>query len=172
LRPFHRIEEHATLIEKFLQEKTAAKSLTQADLDEAYKDVAARLIALSGTTVELLGGGYKVVGRQSGALAATHLPEVYDEKGLDHVLCGMQRLFRGAFVFDYSVSGENVNLTFNPCGLCSIVEGAGQKVGDAVLCNVFHEFWVGLLSAFAGKHYRYQVPTAGAVCKMELHPAK
>jgi L-aspartate semialdehyde sulfurtransferase ferredoxin len=172
LRPFHRIEGHAALIEKFLQEKTAGKSLTKADMDEACRDVSARLVALSGTIVELLGGGYKVVGRQSGTLAAAHLPEVYDEKGLDHVLSGMQRLFRGAFVFDYAVSGEDVNLTFNPCGLCSIVEGAGWKAGDAVLCNVFHEFWVGLLSAFAGKHYRYHVPTAGAVCKMDLHPVK
>ncbi len=172
LRPFHRIAGNTALIEKFLQERDAGKNLTKEDLDEACKDVSARLIALSGTIVELLGGGYKAVGRQSGTLAAAHLPEVYDEKGLEHVLSGMQRLFRGAFVFDYALSGEDVNLTFDPCGLCSIVEGAGGKVGDAVLCNVFHEFWVGLVSAFAGKHYRYQIPAAGAVCRMELHPIK
>jgi NAD-dependent dihydropyrimidine dehydrogenase PreA subunit len=172
LRPFHRIEGHAALVEKFLQEKLAVRSLAPADLDEAYKDVSARLVALSGTIVELLGTGYKAVGRQSGTLAAAHLPEVYDEKGLEHVLSGMQRLFRGAFAFDYSVAGEKVELTFHPCGLCQIVEGEGWKVGDAVLCSVFHEFWVGLLSAFAGKPYRYQVPAAGASCKMELQPAK
>jgi NAD-dependent dihydropyrimidine dehydrogenase PreA subunit len=157
LRPFHRIEAHAAFIEKFLQEKTACKSLTKEDLDEASRDVAARLVAL---------------GRQSGTLAAAHLPEVYEEKGIEHVMSGIQRLFREAFVFDYTVSGEEVNLTFHPCGLCSIVESAGWKVGDAVLCNVFHEFWVGLLSAFVGKHYLYQVPAAGSGCKMELRPAK
>lgn len=172
LRPFHRIEDHVALIEKFLQEKSAVKSLTKEDLDEAYKDVAARLIALSGTIQELLGGGYKAVGRQSGTLAAAHLPEVYDEKGLDHVLSGIQRLFKGAFVFDYTVSGEEVNMTFNPCGLCHIVESAGWKVGEAILCNVFHEFWAGLLSAFAGKPYRYQMLAAGAVCTMKLYPNK
>ena len=76
LRPFHRIEGNTALIEKFLQEKAPAKSLTRDDLDEAYKDVAARLVALSGTIVELLGGGYKAVGRQSGTLAAAHLKHV------------------------------------------------------------------------------------------------
>ena len=172
LRPFHRIEGNAALIEKFLQEKKAAGNLAEQDLEEAYGDVSARLVALSGTIMELLGSGYKVVGRQAGTLAAAHLPEVYDEKGLDHVLSGMQRLFRESFVFDYSVSGQDVSVTFNPCGLCPIVEGAGWKVGEAVLCNVFHEFWAGLLSAFAGKPYRYQVPAAGTACKMVLHPAK
>ena len=172
LRPFHRIESHTALITKFLQEKTAAGSLSQADLDEAYRDVSARLVALSGTVVELLGAGYKVVGRQAGTLAAAHLPEVYDEMGLDHVLSGMQRLFHGSFVFRYSVSGERVQLTFDPCGLCEIVDGAGWKVGEAVLCNVFHEFWAGLFSAYMGRHYRYELPEAGTVCRMELFPVK
>ncbi|HWR58925.1 MAG TPA: ferredoxin family protein [Thermodesulfovibrionales bacterium] len=172
MRPFHRIEEHAALIEKFLQEKAAGRAIKAEDLEEARKDVSARLVALTNTIVEVLGTGYKAVGRRAGALAAAHLPEVYEEKGLDYVLGGMQRLFHQAFQFDFKVSGEAVSMEFHPCGLCRIVEQAGWKVGEAVLCQVFHEFWAGLLTAYIGTSYRYELPMIGATCKMELQPVK
>ncbi|MCG3191755.1 MAG: hypothetical protein DIJKHBIC_00983 [Thermoanaerobaculia bacterium] len=171
LRPFHRIEEHAALIERFLQEKSGTSTLTPADWEEARKDLAARLLALSATVVETIGRGSKAMGRRAGALAATHLPEMYEEAGLDRVLASMKHRFRGAFEFDYSLSGERADLHFHPCGLCQVVEEAGEKVGEAVLCQLFHEYWAGLLTAFVGSQYRCEVPVAGRECRMELKPA-
>ena len=172
LRPFHRIENHVALIEKFLQEKAVTTSLTEADLEEAYADVCARLIALGDAVAETMGRGHKAVGRRAGALAAEHMPEMYEEKDLDGILTGMRRMFEGAFVFEHSVSDSKVELRFNPCGLCEVVEGAGEKVGEAVLCEIFHEYWAGLLTAYLGTTYRFEVPKVGKTCEMVLFPAR
>ncbi len=171
LRPFHRIEGHAALIRRFLQTQPLADTLTEADLEEAASDVAARLLALSETVVETIGKGYRAVGRRAGAVAAEHMPEMYEEAGLAPVLAAMQKRFAHAFTFDYKIEGAHASLTFHPCGLCAVVEGAGGKVGEAVLCQLFHDYWAGLLSAFVGGRYKCEVPVAGQVCNMELLPS-
>ena len=83
----------------------------------------------------------------------------------------MQRIFAGAFVFEHTISDETVTLDFKPCGLCRVVESGGQKVGEAVLCEIFHEYWAGLLTAYLGRTYKFEVPKAGATCQMVLYPA-
>lgn len=171
LRPFHRIEGHVALIERFLQEKTAASTLTSEDLAEAHADVAARLQALAHAVVEIMGRGHKAVGRRAGSVAAVHLPEVYDEKGLENVLSGMQQRFQGAFPFDFKVSGNDVELVFKPCGLCKVVEDAGETLGEAVLCELFHEYWAGLLTTYIGATYKFEMPKVGTECEMKLFPA-
>jgi Fe-S-cluster-containing hydrogenase component 2 len=168
LRPFHRIEAHVALVERFLQAKTATGTLAQEDFDEAWQDVSGRLNALAGAIIEVFGTGYASIGRRAGSLAAIHLPEIHGEDGLDVVLNRMQKQFAQAFRFDYALKGDDVQLTFQPCGLCQIVEDAGQKVGDAVLCKLFHEYWTGLLSEFVGKSYAWKLPQAGRTCVMEL----
>jgi len=172
LRPFHRIEEHAALIERFLQEKTASRTLTGDDIAEATRDAAARLHALSDAVVETMGRGHKPVGRRAGAVAAAHLPEMYEEKGLDRVVAGMKREFRNSFEFEHTMAGDSVEMTLNPCALCKIVRDAGQEVGKAILCEMFHEYWAGLFSAYTGTSYRCEVPRAGDVCEMRLFPAR
>lgn len=172
LRPFHRIEGHAQLVERFLQHKTAAATLTETDIEEARLDVAARLLALSKTVVETIGRGHRAVGRRSGAVAATHLPEGYEQTGVEGVLAGMQRMLGAAFNVGFEVSGSEVGLTFAPCGLCRVVEDAGETVGEAVLCEIFHEYWAGLLTAYIGETYRYEMPRTGATCHMRLFPAR
>lgn len=171
LRPFHRIEGHVALIERFLQEKAAASTLTEEDLAEAHADVAARLQALAHAVVEIMGRGHKPVGRRAGSVAAIHLPEVYEEKGLENVLAGLQRRFVGAFPFDFKLSGGDVELVFNPCGLCKVVQDAGETVGEAVLCELFHEYWAGLLTEYVGTTYKFEMPKTGPVCEMKLFPA-
>ena len=96
MRPFHRIERDVSFVEKFLQEKSASTSLSQADFDEANADVAARLMALGDAVVETMGSGAQG-GRDGrrGAVAASHMPEMYEEKGLDGIIQGMQRTFEG-----------------------------------------------------------------------------
>lgn len=171
LRPFHHIESHAALLERFLQVKATAVALGGEDWDEARLDVAARLQALGSTVVETIGRGNRAVGRRAGALAAHHMPEMYELQELDGVLAAMRRRFRVAFEFDYALKDGHATLDFHPCGLCRVVEGAGEKVGEAVLCHLFHEFWAGLLTAFVGTQYRYEVPLAGKTCRMELYPS-
>jgi len=172
LRPFHRIESHVALIERFLQEKAASRTLTADDVAEASRDVAARLHALADAIVETMGRGHKPVGRRAGAVAAAHLPEVYEATGLDGVLAGVRRQMGQAFPFDYQQSGSEVAVTFDPCGLCQVVRDAGQSVGQAVLCEVFHEYWAGLLSAYVGAQYKVEMATVGDVCEMKLQPAR
>lgn len=170
LRPFHRIEEHKMLLERFLQQRAVSDALTEDDLEEARLDVAARLMALASTISETMGRGHRPVGRRAGAVAAAHLPEVYDEVGLEGVLKGMQRHFGEAFKFDFAVSGDTIDLDFKPCGLCRVVQDAGETVGEAVLCQVFHEYWAGLLTTYLGTTYKYEIPKAGAECEMKLFP--
>lgn len=170
LRPFHRIEKNVTLVERFLQAKSASETLTAEDYDEALKDVAARLHALASAVTETMGRGQKAVGRKAGGLAADHLPEMYEEVHVSQVMARMQERFRHSFDFDFEEKEGGYELRFHPCGLVRVVEDAGQKVGEAVLCDLFHEYWSGLVSAFAGKTYRCQVPQAGATCLMKLRP--
>lgn len=170
LRPFHRIEEHRAFVEKFLQVQTATQTLTDEDFSEAWDDVAARLHALAGAVVECMGRGYRAVGRQAGTAAAIHLPEMYEAASLQAVLQRMQSIFKDAFAFEFEIRDDTINLTFCPCGLCSVVQDAGEKVGEAVLCMLFHEYWVGLLTQYTKTNYKWELPEAGATCKMTLTP--
>ncbi len=172
LRPFHRIEAHAELIERFLQEKSAVRTLTPDDLAEATRDTVARLHALADAVVETMGRGHKPMGRRAGAVAAAHLPEMYEQKGLETIVAGMKREFRNSFEFEHTMAGESVEMTFSPCALCKIVRDAGHEVGKAILCEIFHEYWAGLLSAYTGTSYRCEVPRAGDVCELRLSPAR
>lgn len=171
LRPFHRIEEHSALMRRFLQEQPLADSMSAEDVEEAWRDVAARLIALSDTVIETIGKGHKAVGRRSGAIAAAHLPEMYEASSLEEVLAALRHRFAHAFSFDFTTDGPRASLRFQPCGLCRVVQSRGDTVGEAVLCQLFHEYWAGLFSAFVGTSYRCTVPVAGEVCEMELTPA-
>jgi len=171
LRPFHRIEGHAALIRKFLQEKPLEDHLTGEDLEEAWLDLSARLLALSDTITETIGTGFRAVARRAGTIAAGHLPEMYEAHGFAEVLGKLRSRFAHAFTFDFDIDGDSAALHFKPCGLCRVVESHGEKVGDALLCNLFHEYWVGLLSAFVDRPYRCEVPVAGPSCEMRVFPA-
>jgi len=172
LRPFHRIEEHVAFIERFLQEPAVSRSLSGDDWEEARRDVAARLTALVNTVVETMGRGHKPVGRRAGALAAAHMPEMYEQLDLESLLGALQRRFGAAFALTYALRDDTVDLTFSPCGLCAVVEAAGEKVGEAVLCELFHEYLAALVGAFAGATYRHELPQAGATCRMTLTRAR
>lgn len=171
LRPYHRIEEHAALIRGFLRGEPLSASLTPEEVETAWTDVVARLHALSDSVVDTIGKGYRAVGRRAGAMAAAHLPEMYEEPDLPRVLEAMKRRFAGAFDFDFTTSGEAATLTFHPCALCKVVGSLGEKPGEAVLCHLFHEYWAGLASSFTGARYKCEVPVAGETCRMELQPS-
>jgi 2-oxoglutarate ferredoxin oxidoreductase subunit delta len=172
LRPFHRIEGHAGLIERFLQEEVAGETLTDGDLDEAHRDVAARLVALADAVVETMGRGHKAVGRRAGAVAAIHMPEIYEDRSLTAVLARLEEEIGEGFNLTTSASDNQIDLRFAPCGLCRVVEEAGQTVGEAVLCEIFHEYLAGLLSEYSGTTYRFELPQVGQTCEMRLVPAR
>jgi NAD-dependent dihydropyrimidine dehydrogenase PreA subunit len=172
LRPFHRLEECVALIEKFLQAKVTASSLSADDWEEAYKDVSVRLMALAGAVNDTMGRGSRAVGRKAGELAAAHLPEMYEETDVEEVLKRMQARFKNSFDFDVTVAGDELNLMFHPCGLYKVVEDIGEKVGESTLCHLFHEYWAGLVSSFVGEKYKVDVPQAGFTCLMNLTPSK
>jgi len=164
LRPFHRIPGHEALVERFLKEPSPLGSLSNEDLEEAYKDLAVRLRALAEAIAETMGRGQRAVGRRAGAAAATHLPETYENKDLKAVLERLQPLFG----FDFKVDGDNVALLFAPCALCKVVRDNGEKEGEALLCTLFHDYWAGLVSAFVGGQYRCKLKSAGDQCSLEL----
>jgi len=170
-RPFYRLEGNVALVEKFLQATSATKTLTVEDWEEAHKDVSSTLTALAEALVEMVGRGTKALGRKAGAVAAGHLPEMYEEKDLEGILRALQERFKHAFDFDYKASGDNIDFTFHPCGLVRVVEDAGQKVGEAVLCQLFHSYMAGLVGAYTGVNYQFEVPQAGKTCVMKLTTA-
>jgi hypothetical protein len=49
-----------------------------------------------------------------------------------------------------------------------VVTGAGQQPGEAVLCEVFHEYLAGLLTAYAGKTLRHELVAAGSTCSLGI----
>jgi 2-oxoglutarate ferredoxin oxidoreductase subunit delta len=170
-RPFYRMAENVALVEKFLQAPTGTTStLTLEDWDEAYADVASTMTMLGRAITEMVGRGTAALGRKSGAVAAAHLPEMYEEKDLDGVLRALQAKLKHAFDFDPARSGSEISFSFHPCGLARVVEGGGDKVGaGATLCDLFHSYLAGLVGAYAGSAYRCEVQRAsGQGCQLKL----
>ena len=89
---------------------------------------------------------------------------------MDGLLAGLEREL--GFPFNHAGKDEALELSFSPCSLCAVVKGAGQKVGEAVLCDMFHEYLAGLLSAYAGTTYKYEMAQAGPTCKLKLARAR
>lgn len=161
-RPFHRLDTDATLISRFLQQVPATDQLTAEDYNEALSDSQVRMKALSAALKEIMGRGYKAVGRSAGNLAASHMPEMYEATALKDLIAGLRKRFANAFEFDAKLEDDGaVTLTFPACALHKVVSSQGEVVGSATLCELFHEYFAGLMSAFSGKNY--SVATLGTV---------
>ena len=171
-RPFHRMESNAALVSRFLQQVPATQQLGQGDYDGALKDTYVRLKALSDALKEIMGRGQRAVGRSAGTLAAAHMPEMYESTELSALLGGMRRRFAHAFEFDAKIEPDatSATLTFPACAMHKVVAAHGETVGTANLCELFHEYFAGLMSAFTGKNYSSAtVGTAGqCVIKFQI----
>lgn len=171
VRPFHRIEENVALVEQFLQTQSAARVLTEGELDMAYREVGILSTAFAEAVTEILGRGHKSVGRRAGAVAAAHLPEMYEETGIKGLLGRMRDRFGSSFDFQYTLSeGGDIDLSVAPCGLLQAVRNAGETPGNSDLCLLFHEYWVGLISSFTGTQHSYNLLEAGEKCRMKITP--
>jgi ferredoxin len=169
-RPFHRIEENSQLISRFLQKQTVFDQLTDADYQEAMKDVRVRLKALGDAVTETIGRGHKAVGRAAGTLAASHLPEMYEQTTITDLLDRMKNRFAHAFDFEAAIArgGKEINLSFKNCAFCRVADQNGSTIGKAVLCTLFHEYWAGLLGAFAGQNYTVETADPKVPCTITL----
>jgi ferredoxin len=169
-RPFYRVEENRAIISKFLQKKPAKAELTHEDYDEALYDVSTRLHALGLSITDTLGRGQKSMGRQSGQMAAAHLPELYESATIEEILESLQRRFVHAFDFntDIQKDGDVLDFKFAHCAVKDVVEKSGEKIGEASLCVVFHEYWAGLLGTFAKKRYLTELGSVGSTCELKL----
>lgn len=169
-RPFHRIEHNVAFVERFLNEPTAIRSLTAQDWEEALRDLEVTMVSLGRATEEMLGRGTRALGRKSGLLASAHMPEVYEDVALDRVLAALQQRFRHSFDFDFELPDgqDQLALAFHPCGLLSLVEGAGETPGEAVLCQLFHGYLAGLLGAHTGSNYKHELTRSGSDCQIKL----
>jgi len=169
-RPFFRIENDAALVKRLLQKEPVSSALSPEDLKEALGDVSFRLLALADSVTETMGRGQKAVGRKAGGLAAAHLPEMYEGASMQEVLERMKTRFEGAFDFEPTVTDGAVSLVFKKCSMHRVVTAAGGKLGDHVLCQLFHEYWAGLVGAFTGKNFSVEMTEVGATCSMKLTP--
>lgn len=170
-RPFYRIEENERLIERFLQRKPVSRELGPDDWAEAQKDISVRLLALADSVTETMGRGQKAAGRKAGGLAAAHLPEMYEASNVGEVLAGMKRRFAGSFDFEPTASsdGSEIAFRFSTCALAPVVASGQQKVGEGLLCTLFHEYWAGLLGAFTNNSYTIDVGSTTDGCTITLH---
>jgi NAD-dependent dihydropyrimidine dehydrogenase PreA subunit len=166
-RPFYRVGENVNFVDRFLQAGTNTGSLQSADWEEAYRDVSTTLVALADAIVENVGRAVSAVGFQAGKVAASHFPEIYEEPDLDGVLGRLRERFQDCFSFQYKLDGDDIQFTFNNCVLNQIVEQETRdRVGDALLCRLFHDYLAGLAGAYSGSRYRYKVAEAGARCEV------
>jgi NAD-dependent dihydropyrimidine dehydrogenase PreA subunit len=168
-RPFHRMETDAALVSHFLQQVPATQQLTVADYAEALTDTQVRIKALAAAVKEIMGRGLKAVGRSAGILAAAHMPEMYETTEMAELLAGLRRRFTHAFDFDAKVEADGaVSLTFAGCALHKVVTSQGEVVGSANLCELFHEYFAGLMSAFSGKSYTVAAVGTVGQCTMKF----
>jgi hypothetical protein len=167
-RPFYRIEENVAFVAKFLRRKPVQAELTEADWQEAIKDVAVRLTGLTDSITETMGRGQKAVGRKAGRLAAEHMPEMYEGRTIAEVLARLQQRFRGSFDFSYELADGDatIRIRFEHCALVHVCAAGGTKAGEALVCSLFHEYWAGLVGSFAGRNYA--VGESGSTCPCTL----
>ncbi len=169
-RPFFRIENDAALVERLLQKQPVSSLLTPEDMIEALGDLSFRLLALSDSVIETMGRGQKAVGRKAGVLAAAHLPEMYEGASMLEVIERMRLRFAGAFDFEPSFNEAEITMVFSKCSMNRVVTEAGGKIGEHVLCKLFHEYWAGLVGAFTDKNFTVEMPEVGSTCTMKLMP--
>jgi 2-oxoglutarate ferredoxin oxidoreductase subunit delta len=167
-RPFFRIENDANLVQRLLQKQPVSSAFSPGDLQEALVDVSVRLLALADSVTETMGRGQKAVGRKAGALAASHVPEMYEGGSVQDVLRRMQHRFAGAFDFEPTVTNGEITMVFKKCSIHRVVTEKGGKIGDHVLCTLFHEYWAGLVGAFTGQSFTVDMPAVGSTCTMKL----
>jgi 2-oxoglutarate ferredoxin oxidoreductase subunit delta len=169
-RPFHRMESNAALIAHFLQQVPATQQLGQADYDGALRDTHVRLQALAAALKEIMGRGQRAVGRSAGTLAAAHMPEMYETTQLADLLAGLRRRFAHAFEFDAQVEpdAQAATLTFPACAMHKVVAAQGEPAGSANLCELFHEYFAGLMSAFSGRNYAAATVSTVGQCTVKF----
>jgi len=169
-RPFHRIEKNSALIAHFLQQIPAMAQLSQADYDEALRDTHVRLKALADALKEIMGRGQRAVGRAAGTLSAAHMPEMYETSNATDLLAALRRRFTSAFDFDAKVEqgGDTITLSFPNCALRKVVTEQGEVVGTAGLCDLFHEYWAGLMGAFSGRNYSVATLSTVGQCTIKF----
>lgn len=154
-RPFYRFDENIPFSERFLGIGATTKDLTEAEWEEAYQDVSITLVSLAKAVESTVGRGIGAVGRRAGVVAAQHIPEVFEEEELVGRLRRLQKRFHYSFDFDFEIRSDEIKFTFAPCSLFQIVEGkTKEKVGEATLCRLFHDFFAGLIGTYNSTNYR------------------
>lgn len=169
-RPFYRIEENVAFVAKFLRRNPVGVELAEGDWQLGLRDVAVRLVGLTDSITETMGRGQKAVGRKAGRLAAEHMPEMYEGHNLVEVLDRLQHRFRGAFDFTYEAAADEskIQIRFEHCALVHVCETGSMKPGEALICSLFHEYWAGLVGAFAGRNYSLGEGSSGCPCTLTL----
>lgn len=168
-RPFYRIETNSSLVAKLLCREPQGSALSPSDWESALTDVAVRLQSLAGSVTETMGRGQKVVGRKAGQLSAAHLPEMYEGTSLEDVFVRLQGRFAGAFDFLYQVEqGGHLTIRFQHCALQRLTADSESTLGNHVLCTLFHEFWAGLISAFANRIFTVEEGETDSPCNLRL----
>ncbi len=152
--PFYRLDQASQLVSRFLQQQPAHVQIAADDVQWALGDVMTRLRALGDSATETMGRGLKVVGRTAGSLAAAHLPDLYEQSGLQAVLERLRGRFAESFPFAFSTATDgSVKLVFTNCAIKSIVQDSGTSLGSDALCLLFHEYWAGLISEVCASKY-------------------
>jgi 2-oxoglutarate ferredoxin oxidoreductase subunit delta len=151
-RPFHRVDENLSFVERFLGMNTTTRDLTEDDWEEAYKDVSMTLVSLAAAIEKDIGLGMGALGYQAGKRAVRHIPEIFEEQDLKKRLERLKKRFQDSFNFNFDIKGNGeIRFTFAPCSLSQIVKNNTQeKIGKAILCQLFHYFWAGLISECKG----------------------
>ncbi len=168
--PFYRVVDDVALVNRFLRARPLGAEIGEHEWEGALRDVAVRLGGLADSIVETMGRGQRAVGRKAGKLAAEHLPEMYEGCRVSEVLLRLRQRMRGAFEFEYQVSSDSqsISITMTRCAVTRVA-GVSQVPGKvAVVCELFHEYWAGLLGAFVSRNYQISLDRSGCLCAFTL----
>jgi len=168
--PFYRMVDDVAVVSRFLRARPVSAEIGEPEWEGALRDVAVRLGGLADSIVETMGRGQRAVGRKAGKLAAEHLPEMYEGCSLVEVLERLRQRMRGAFEFEYQVSSDaqNVSITMTRCAVTRVVGACQKSEQVAVVCELFHEYWAGLLGAFLRRNFQISLDRSGCFCAFTL----
>jgi hypothetical protein len=98
------------------------------------------------------------------------MPEMYEGRSTKEILVRLQHRFRGAFDFSFEIASDErtIQIRFEHCALVHVCEAGGTKPGQALICSLFHEYWAGLVGAFADRNYSVGEGSSTCPCTLTL----
>lgn len=143
-------------------------ALTDADHDNAMKEVAFLVDAFASTIDNVMGGATGPVGRNAGRDMAKKLPLHLGDPTLAQTLGVLNERMKSGF--DAAVISADGNIADTAVGTCFIRDlcaGSGKKIGGPA-CKLYHAYFDGIVNELMHRPVKSEIVEVGPSCRVRI----